>query len=118
MKNIVILIFLTFFFYSKPVSAQQNGDPIPADKGLSKQWFHDLYDNTPRVYKGEQLKTIGMPVGGIAAGQLYIRGDGTFARWWIANNAYNTGFGAPQTNTLITPFGKTKDCYETYTPES
>ena len=119
MKNIVALFLVAFFFFIQTASAQQNGDPIPAGKGLSKQWYHDLYnDNTQRIYKGEQLKTIGMPVGGIAAGQLYIRGDGTFARWWIANNAYNTGFGAPQTNTLTTPFGKTKDCYETYTPES
>jgi len=118
MKNVVATFLITFFFYSISASAQQTSN-IPVDKGLTKQWFHDLYnDSTPRIYKGEQLKTIGMPIGGIAAGQLYIRGDGTFARWWIANNAYNTGFGAPNTNIITTPFGKTKDCYETYTPES
>ena len=90
------ILFLLFCLLGDAAFAQQNGDPIPADKGLSKQWYHDLYnDNTQAVYRGEQLTTIGMPIGGIAAGQLYIRGDGTFARWWIANNAYNTGCGSP-----------------------
>lgn len=118
MKTVAALLFSALLFNAISASAQQNGDPISADKHLSKEWYNSLYDNTKVVYKGDQLKTIGMPVGGIAAGQLYVRGDGTFARWWIANNAYNTGFGAPQTNTLRTPFGITKDCYETYTPES
>jgi non-lysosomal glucosylceramidase len=113
------ILLLIFCLFTDIASAQQNGDPIPADKGLSKQWYNDLYnDHTQAVYRGEQLKTIGMPIGGIAAGQLYIRGDGTFARWWITNNAYNTGCGAPGQMTLVTPFGTTKDCYQTYTPES
>src|ERR1700712_3810444 len=116
MKNIVALFLVAVFFLTQAASAQQNGDPIPADKSLSKQWYHDLYnDNTQRVYKGEQLKTIGMPIGGIAAGQLYIRGDGTFARWWIANNAYNTGCGSPGQMDMVTPFGIAKNCYQTYT---
>jgi hypothetical protein len=69
MKNIVIIFLLTFFFFSNLTSAQQASDPIPADKHLSKQWYNSLYSNSPRVYKGDQLKTIGMPIGGIAAGQ-------------------------------------------------
>jgi uncharacterized protein (DUF608 family) len=114
-----IPLFLAIMLIATRASAQQTGDPIPADKGLSKQWYHDLYnDNTQTVYRGEQLKTIGMPIGGIAAGQLYIRGDGTFARWWIANNAYNTGCGSPGQMDMVTPFGIAKNCYQTYTPES
>lgn len=110
---------VAFFAMSGNLYAQTNMPLITAEKGLSKQWYYNLYhDNQRAVYHGEQLKTIGMPVGGIAAGQLYLRGDGTFGRWWIANNAYNTGYGAPQTMTMKTPFGATMNCYQTYTPES
>lgn len=116
-KNILFLIFAVFI--GQRAIAQKSQDPIPADKGLTKQWYDAVYnDHTQTVYRGEQLKTIGMPIGGIAAGQLYIRGDGTLAKWWIANNAYNTGYGAPQTMTMHTPYGDTKNCYQTYTPES
>ncbi len=56
------------------------------------QWMGRLLDRGERkVYRGGELETIGMPCGGIAAGQLYLRGDGTLARWWIFNNYPNTG---------------------------
>ena len=45
-----------------------------------------------------------MPCCGVAAGQLYVRGDGTLAQWWIANNSQFTGYG--------------RDCYKTYRPPS
>ena len=65
---------------------------VPADKKLDPEWAKALFARGPRrVYRGEQLETIGMPCGGICAGQLYVRGDGTLAQWWIANNAHNTG---------------------------
>lgn len=57
-----------------------------------------------------------MPIGGIAAGQLYIRGDGTLAEWWIANNAYNTA--GTRGNPLKTPLGLLPVNYRTYTPVS
>ncbi|MDR0749619.1 MAG: hypothetical protein LBF62_08620 [Tannerellaceae bacterium] len=69
-----------------------------------------------KVYKGEELKTIGMPCGGIMAGQLYVRGDGTLANWWIANNAYNTGYGIDHLLNFDTPLGPWKVCYQTFEP--
>jgi len=62
--------------------------------------------------------TIGMPCGGIAAGQLYVRGDGTFANWWIANNAYNTGYGIDYLMNFNTALGPWKVCYQTFKPFS
>jgi uncharacterized protein (DUF608 family) len=81
------------------------GRLIPADKGLSKQAIEQLYARGRRdVYSGKDLDTIGMPVGGVAAGQLYLRGDGTLAVWQIFNRHVFSGYGANN--------------YRTYRPES
>ena len=56
-----------------------------------------------KIYRGKELETIGMPCGGIGAGQLYVRGDGTLAQWWIDNTYYDTGYGHPGVTT--TPMG-------------
>ncbi|HSW00941.1 MAG TPA: hypothetical protein VLI39_12260 [Sedimentisphaerales bacterium] len=51
---------------------------VPADKGLPQGFATKLVQRgEPAVWSGEELETIGMPVGGIATGQLYLRGDGT-----------------------------------------
>lgn len=39
----------------------------------------------PNVYSGDNLKYIGMPVGGICAGTVYIGGDGTLWNWDVFN---------------------------------
>ncbi|HOZ49666.1 MAG TPA: GH116 family glycosyl hydrolase [Candidatus Hydrogenedentes bacterium] len=68
---------------------------VPADKKLARGWVQSLYDRgTPEVHSGEALKTIGMPIGGIACGQLYLCGDGTLANWEIFNRYYFGGTGA------------------------
>jgi len=78
---------------------------VPADKGLSTEYMHKLYDRGDRaVYTGDDLETIGMPVGGIATGQLYLRGDGTLGAWQIFNRHVFTGYGA--------------ECYRTYRPDA
>lgn len=78
---------------------------IPPEKELSRQWVKGLYERgKPLVWSGDDLQTIGMPVGGVAAGQMYLRGDGTLAEWKIFNKHINTGWGA--------------DCYRTFRPES
>ena len=53
---------------------------VPLEKDLAGKGFADLSSRGDRkVYRGAELETIGMPCGGIGAGQLYVRGDGTLA---------------------------------------
>jgi uncharacterized protein (DUF608 family) len=78
---------------------------VPADKGLSPEYVQRLFQRGERaVYTGEELETIGMPVGGIATGQLYLRGDGTLGVWQIFNKHVFSGYG--------------RDNYRTYRPDS
>ena len=81
------------------------GHVIPVDKKLSQDAVQHLFERGRReVFRGEELETIGMPISGIATGQLYLRGDGTLGLWWIFNKHVFTGYGAK--------------CYRTYRPES
>ena len=43
------------------------------------------------VYRGADLEKIGMPIGGLCAGQLYLGGDGKLWHWDIFNQRIATG---------------------------
>ena len=67
---------------------------VPADKKLKSEWVEALFaKGTSTVYRGADLETIAMPVGGIAAGQLYLAGDGRLVNWDIFNQHIFTGYG-------------------------
>jgi hypothetical protein len=104
MKNIhrpaVLLAFLCTA--SLPLCNAQttntNADTVPlaklvsADKKLRKDWIASLTTRDwPQVYRGRDLKYIGMPVGGQFAGQLYLGGDGKLWNWDIFNDKVFTG---------------------------
>jgi uncharacterized protein (DUF608 family) len=67
---------------------------IPPDKNLSPDWLKTLFAKGSRkIYRHEELRTIGMPIGGITAGQMYLSGDGTLGCWDIFNHTPDTGPG-------------------------
>jgi len=67
---------------------------IPADKKLRPEWVQALFERGgPTVYRGKNLETIGMPVGGVCAGQLYLAGDGRLLCWQIFNQRNFSGYG-------------------------
>ena len=75
-------------------TARRSPHLIPADKKLAARWLKSLQERgTPVVWRGEELKTIGMPVGGIGTGQLYLCGDGTLGHWEIFNKHEFLGVG-------------------------
>lgn len=60
---------------------------VPADKGISKQRLAELAARgEPTVVSDRQaLRYIGMPVGGILAGRVYLGGDGRLWLWDVNN---------------------------------
>ncbi len=69
-----------------PFEAAELTNLIPADKKLDPAWVRSLFDRgEPTVYRGAELEKIGMPVGGLCAGQLYLGGDGRLWHWDLFN---------------------------------
>ena len=69
-----------------PFSAADFEKLVPSDKKLDPAWVRSLSERgEPTVYRGAELEKIGMPIGGICAGQLYLGGDGRLWHWDIFN---------------------------------
>ena len=65
---------------------------VPADKRLVPEWVKSLTARGEHtVYRGAALANIGMPIGGLCAGQLYLGGDGKLWHWDIFNRHVGTG---------------------------
>jgi uncharacterized protein (DUF608 family) len=64
---------------------------VPPYKKLAAAWVRSLFERGERTeYRGENLARIGMPIGGICAGQLYLGGDGKLWHWDIFNRVDHT----------------------------
>jgi len=76
-----------FAFDNNNKIVDASDSPIPLDKKLDKDWVKSLYARgEATTYKGwQQLQYIGMPIGGIGSGTVYIGGDGKLWVWDIFN---------------------------------
>jgi uncharacterized protein (DUF608 family) len=64
---------------------------VPVDKKLSNAWVASLFDRgLPGTFSWETINVLGMPVGGIGAGQMYVTGDGELHCWSIYNKPWPT----------------------------
>jgi non-lysosomal glucosylceramidase len=71
-----------------PFAADEWDNYIPLDKKLRPEWIRSLYERgTPTAYSKsrDELRYIGMPVGGLCCGTLYLGGDGRLWNWDIFN---------------------------------
>ncbi|MFC7404758.1 GH116 family glycosyl hydrolase [Georgenia alba] len=60
--------------------------PVPARTDLDPAWLERISARgTPTEYTGEALSRIGMPVGGLTTGQVYLAGDGRTWLWDVFN---------------------------------
>jgi uncharacterized protein (DUF608 family) len=67
-----------------PFAADDFAGLVPADKRLAPAWRASLTARgAPEVWRGDELRFLGMPVGGIGCGQLYLAGDGRLWFWDI-----------------------------------
>ncbi len=68
---------------------------IPENKNLDGDWVRSLFARGQKqVYSDRQeLKHIGMPIGGICCGQLYLGGDGKLWLWDIFKSHYQSDYG-------------------------
>ena len=64
---------------------------VPPDKKLRPEWVRSLFaPGSPTVYtkKRDELRFIGMPIGGICCGTVYLGGDGRLWVWDIFNEVH------------------------------
>jgi non-lysosomal glucosylceramidase len=78
--------------WAQAASAGDLASLVPPDKNLDPAWLKSLFERgTPEVYTGDDLNYIGMPIGGICTGQLYLGGDGKLWQWDIFNIIVSSG---------------------------
>ncbi len=87
-------IFAASFYASRahaiagPFLPGEVGHNIPIDKKLDPQWVASLFKRgfvTKYTKSKNELQYIGMPVGGINTGMMYLGGDGRLWLWDIFN---------------------------------
>lgn len=76
-----------------PPEASEFEKLVSPNKKLSPEWVQSLFTRGMRtVYRGAELEKIGMPVGGICTGQVYLGGDGKLWHWDIFNSHIHTEY--------------------------
>lgn len=79
-----------------PFEAADFEKKVPSDKKLDPAWVRSLFERgTSTVYRWPESSRIGMPIGGICTGQLYLGGDGRLWHWDIFNRHVDTGSSGP-----------------------
>jgi uncharacterized protein (DUF608 family) len=83
------LVSARFNAIAGPFSPGELGYQIPVDKKIDPEWIRSLYKRgfvTKYLKSRNELQYIGMPVGGINAGTVYLGGDGRMWLWDIFNS--------------------------------
>lgn len=87
-----------------PFEASDFEKLVPRDKRLDPDWVRSLFDRGQRkTYRGDELKHLGLPIGGVGAGQIYLAGDGRLWLWDIFNENRNTSWTGDHYRNPLSP---------------
>ncbi|MCH7905768.1 MAG: hypothetical protein IH944_14525 [Armatimonadetes bacterium] len=79
-----------------PFTMQDYRNLVPRDKKLDPAWVRSLTERGEEPWvSGDDLRFIGMPIGGLFAGTVYLGGDGTLWNWDIFNQHHQGGVDRP-----------------------
>lgn len=76
----------TVFAWDQPIHN------IPENKNIDTSWIKSLYERgEPVQYRKSknELRYLGMPVGGLHTGTVYVGGDGRLWLWQVYNDSYD-----------------------------
>lgn len=74
--------------WAGPFSGDYFPGLVPTDKKLDADWVRSLFDRGgPEPVTGEALRHVGMPVGGLFCGTVYLSGDGRLWHWDVFNRS-------------------------------
>lgn len=89
MRNLNTVLVTCLMFGGVMASNSETADQKLIEKGFDQKWIDSLTEKgKPEVWSGDQLKYIGMPIGGLFAGQVYLGGDGRLWYWDIQNTRH------------------------------
>lgn len=106
-----LLAVLSVAPFAAPLAAQVARDPahpIPVDKQLPAPWLASLTERgAPTVLRGwNELRYVGMPVGGLGCGTVYLGGDGRLWCWDVFHQRHEGVVPNVLTGGALTdPFG-------------
>jgi uncharacterized protein (DUF608 family) len=110
-RPVAILLLAVALMVSKAMAASEANHAtnpplsqlIPEEKQFDPAWVKSLSERgKPHVFTGNELRHVGMPIGGLFAGQLYLGGDGQLWHWDVFNDFLFTGWSGNYSPRTVT----------------
>ena len=110
-RPVAILLLAVALMVSKAMAASEANHAtnpplsqlIPEEKQFDPAWVKSLSERgKPHFFTGKELRHVGMPIGGLFAGQLYLGGDGQLWHWDVFNDFLFTGWSGNYSPRTVT----------------